>query len=185
MNKHSEPVILWRQRTKIKLVNACGGKCRRCGYNKCIQALEFHHKDPTLKKFAFGKYQSKSIQLVVEEIKKCLLLCANCHREYHAGLFTTESMEIIFDDTQIVDSYIRTKILHPCYVCGRETSNIKFCSSTCSHQHQQKIDWSKFDLVEMYKTLNYVEISKVVGVSDTTIKKKLNARRASVVIALD
>ncbi|MEY4334993.1 MAG: phage FelixO1, partial [Bacteroidota bacterium] len=39
-------VIAWRKRTKQKLVEHKGGCCEICGYNKCIEALEFHHKDP-------------------------------------------------------------------------------------------------------------------------------------------
>lgn len=47
----SESVINWRKRTKIALVEYKGGKCCICGYNKCIEALEFHHLDPSQKDF--------------------------------------------------------------------------------------------------------------------------------------
>ena len=47
----SKSVINWRKRTKIALVEYKGGKCCVCGYNKCIEALEFHHLDPSQKDF--------------------------------------------------------------------------------------------------------------------------------------
>jgi len=67
-------------------VEYLGGKCFICGYNRCIQALEFHHKDPTIKEkiknhAAIGR--RKKFEDVKAELDKCLLLCANCHREFH------------------------------------------------------------------------------------------------------
>src|SRR4051812_16167087 len=58
-----------------------GGKCEKCGYDKCIQALCFHHKNPKEKSFTLGS-QSRSIakcnlEVYREEAKKCELLCAN------------------------------------------------------------------------------------------------------------
>lgn len=62
-----------------------GGKCEKCGYDKCQAALDFHHKNPTEKDFCIS---NRNISLHWEEIKKeldkCSLLCANCHREEHS-----------------------------------------------------------------------------------------------------
>ncbi len=57
-----------------------------CGYNKCKSALEYHHLDPSKKEFQLSKARSRSIDKIKQEIKKCVLLCANCHREVHAGI---------------------------------------------------------------------------------------------------
>lgn len=64
--------------------------CDICGYNKCGSALEWHHlnddKDfnPSDKlKDSFSSYQKYQ-----EEIQKCILVCANCHREIHANLIS-------------------------------------------------------------------------------------------------
>ncbi len=59
-----------------------GGNCSRCGYDKCQSALEFHHKDPTKKDFVIGG-NSLSRDKILKEAAKCILLCANCHREVH------------------------------------------------------------------------------------------------------
>lgn len=74
-------------RTKIKYesVQYKGGKCAICNYNKCIKALEFHHLDPTQKDFSISSI-SKSFESIKKELDKCILLCANCHREVHAGI---------------------------------------------------------------------------------------------------
>jgi hypothetical protein len=81
-----------RQRTfKKKCIDYKGGKCESCGYSKCIGALEFHHKDPTQKDFALSKVRLTSFSdKVAQELDKCLLLCANCHREEHEKLLDLE-----------------------------------------------------------------------------------------------
>lgn len=75
-----------RRAIKIQLVKYKGGKCERCGYNKCINALQFHHTNKDEKDFNISNYTcSKYLDLdkVYEEVDKCILLCANCHAEEH------------------------------------------------------------------------------------------------------
>lgn len=72
-----------RQSLKQMAVDHLGGKCQRCGYDKYIGALEFHHKDPTKKDMTVAG-SGKKWETIKEEVDKCMLLCANCHREVHA-----------------------------------------------------------------------------------------------------
>lgn len=61
-----------------------GSQCAICGYNKCIQALEFHHLDNNGKDFGISaKGYTRSWDDVKNELDKCIMLCANCHREVH------------------------------------------------------------------------------------------------------
>lgn len=60
-----------------------GGKCCRCGYDKCEQALNFHHIDPATKTFSLSSNHCRSWESVKKELDKCVLLCANCHAETH------------------------------------------------------------------------------------------------------
>ena len=63
--------------------------CAICGYNKCTKALEFHHSgDSEDKEFEISKaiFMGKPLEKIKEEIKKCDVLCANCHRELHNSL---------------------------------------------------------------------------------------------------
>lgn len=68
---------------KIEAIKILGGKCCGCGYNKNYAALEFHHKDPTQKDLDWTKNRQRSWDKVLAELNKCILLCANCHRETH------------------------------------------------------------------------------------------------------
>jgi len=80
-----EQVVSWRRRTKVKLVEYKGGKCERCSYNKCMDALEFHHKDKKQKDFSISG-KSWSYEKLKKEVDKCMLVCSNCHKEIHAEL---------------------------------------------------------------------------------------------------
>ena len=62
-----------------------GLKCAKCGYNKCGASLEFHHINPEEKdeKVARMMTNNYNLDIVKEEIKKCIVLCANCHHEFH------------------------------------------------------------------------------------------------------
>ena len=74
-----------RRKVRLMAVQYKGGHCSRCGYDKCVEALEFHHLDASQKDFGISsKGYTRSWQKVREEIEKCVLVCANCHRELHA-----------------------------------------------------------------------------------------------------
>ena len=63
-----------------------GGKCCKCGYNKCIDALDLHHLNPTEKDFNLSdRNLNLDWQAIVPELDKCILVCANCHREIHSN----------------------------------------------------------------------------------------------------
>lgn len=55
---------------------------------KEICALDLHHTDPSSKDFAvsYAIRRGLSHESVLREIKKCVVLCANCHRKVHAGI---------------------------------------------------------------------------------------------------
>lgn len=74
------------QKLKELAVEYLGGKCTICGYNRCIWALDFHHRNPEEKKFTIGKYYSRSWEKLKKELDKCDLVCANCHREIHFNI---------------------------------------------------------------------------------------------------
>lgn len=73
------------RKRKQKIVDKMGGKCKKCGYNKCIAALQLHHVDPSTKDMDFAQMTRKSWDKIQEELEKCILLCANCHAEEHYG----------------------------------------------------------------------------------------------------
>ena len=61
-------------------------KCQQCGeaHPAC---LEFHHRNPEEKEFGIGhSIEKKSVEQVMNEIAKCDVLCANCHKKLHYDL---------------------------------------------------------------------------------------------------
>ena len=73
-----------RRAVKQLLVDHFGGKCIKCGYNKSIKALQFHHRDPNEKDFGLASGgKTMSFNKLLAEASKCDLVCANCHAELH------------------------------------------------------------------------------------------------------
>ena len=79
-------------------------ECEKCGYNKCYDALDFHHIDKSEKEFDLGKINKrfssvkKLTTVVLEELDKCSVLCRNCHRMEHLNLMRSEKYkELIYD----------------------------------------------------------------------------------------
>jgi transposase len=82
----AEAVVRRRRKVKQILVAEAGGRCRLCGYDRCIAALEFHHIDPEAKDFGLARCGAHRIERLRAEAAKCVLLCSNCHAEVEAGL---------------------------------------------------------------------------------------------------
>ena len=80
-------ITIKRRAIKEMLIAYKGGKCERCGYNKCNRALEFHHLDPSQKDFGISKHINRNINDLKVEVDKCILLCSNCHAEVHQELY--------------------------------------------------------------------------------------------------
>ena len=83
--KMTDSVSATRRKNVSIIKEEAGGKCCMCGYNNCIAALDFHHLDPNVKESRIIG-TTASLEKQREEAKKCILVCANCHREIHAGL---------------------------------------------------------------------------------------------------
>jgi transposase len=83
----AERVTRYRQEAKRRLVEEFGGRCALCGYDACIRALQFHHRDRASKRFALSsRGLARAMDALREEAAKCVLLCANCHVEVEAGI---------------------------------------------------------------------------------------------------
>jgi Zn ribbon nucleic-acid-binding protein len=63
-----------------------GGKCVVCGYDRCQQAMHFHHLEPNKKDNGFGSRRGELTEKDKEELDKTVLTCNRCHAEIHSGI---------------------------------------------------------------------------------------------------
>lgn len=85
--------MILKRRRKIFIFTETGEKCTQCGYSKYRGALEFHHLDKSQKDFSLSELVRRKASPIklLEEIKKCVLLCANCHRKAHQKIPSTKN----------------------------------------------------------------------------------------------
>lgn len=195
MSKQSEAVITWRNRTKQRMIDAMGGKCVECGYTGCPATFDFHHIDPSTKEFGMGGMRANPVawSRICKELKKCVILCANCHREVEAGYRTLKSNISTFNPAYEVYDGIsnRTKprefdrtIL--CVECKTElpayTTRHKYCSDVCKtiaarrnavkKDRPRKTAWPDKDTLHHdIQSMTWVAIGKKYGVSDNAVRK--------------
>lgn len=138
-----------RLQLKKKCVTYLGGKCIKCGYCNCVDALDFHHKDPNTKSFSIAdalhavRGLSSKWEVLQPELDKCEILCRNCHAELH------------FEEAEKRREYRR---LHP----RKRPKKNKF------------LGWPDVSIVEeMVKTLGFAATGRQLGVSDNGVRKFL------------
>lgn len=158
----------WRDR-KRKAVELLGGKCCKCGYNKNLSALDFHHIDPKRKKHDWKTLRQLSWKSIINELEKCVLLCKNCHAEIH-------NIEDTVMNTVGIDNASLTNILSPsgkCQCCDSDVYGTLYCSVNCHRLHRRKVKErpSKEELIQLLKNNSYVAIGKKYKVSDNAIRK--------------
>lgn len=84
---NKQAVTKRRRKIKAMLVEYKGGKCIICGYDRYFGAFDLHHTGDSEKAFGLSvKGLTRSWEKTKEEADKCVLLCANCHREIHGGV---------------------------------------------------------------------------------------------------
>ena len=79
-------------------------KCIKCGYSRCSEALHFHHIDETTKSENIARMIANSygLERARFEIEKCVVLCANCHAEFHYmnRYYNYDLEQFLADDAQ-------------------------------------------------------------------------------------
>ena len=87
-----------RRILKAKSISLLGGACIICHYNKHQGVLEFHHVVQANKAFGIGEDGSSRSWVRIEaELQKCILVCANCHREIELGLHDAKIVKVLFE----------------------------------------------------------------------------------------
>jgi hypothetical protein len=133
MSASSEAVKRWRKSTKQRMVEAMGGGCVVCSYRRCESSLAFHHLEPAHKDLSFGAVRSnpQSWKKLVEELRKCVLVCHNCHGEIHDGVAVVPVDAARFNE-DYADYKVPAAIMDSCPVCGGPKIQAqKTCSRKC------------------------------------------------------
>ena len=89
--RNIDRLIDLRKDNKERGVELLGGKCQKCDYDRCLDALVFHHREPHEKESRIGGTPMTWTKFRAE-IEKCVLLCCLCHTELHAGIWTEEEL---------------------------------------------------------------------------------------------
>ena len=166
-----------RARLKERAVYVMGDKCAICGYDKCQTALEFHHLNPEEKDFSFSTNTNKAWSTVRNELKKCILVCANCHREIHSGLIDNNKLSVSFNENRAheIDNLIeqiKTKQIFYCKYCGTEVYYGNDCCSKCAAIKSRIVERpNRNQLKEMIRTTSFTKIGQQYSVSDNAIRK--------------
>ena len=102
-SKNSEYVTNSIKRRRTNLKKVFHSKCCLCGFNAIPEALEFHHVNPAEKSFGISSSNAvtKSLNSQLEEMKKCILVCANCHRGIHSGVLQVPENYKDFYDAEV------------------------------------------------------------------------------------
>lgn len=172
----TEIVGNFRRNRKENAVYVMGGKCQMCGYDECAAAMDFHHINPDEKELKIGSSLYRSWDLICNELKKCALLCANCHRKYHALNLSIKFVSP-FDEVKaeqiskgIVE--LRTKHYKTCKICGKTIDDSSCYCKQCYDILQQKQKRpSRDELKLMIRNMPIQQIANQYNVSWPTIKK--------------
>lgn len=84
---NTEKSRIYRDTNREKIKAYYGGKltCAHCGLqDECFSVYDFHHINPSEKEERIGVLINRGWERIEEELKKCIVLCANCHRKEHA-----------------------------------------------------------------------------------------------------
>lgn len=161
-----------------------GGKCSICDYDDCVGALDLHHIDPSKKEFSFSGNYCLSWKSLREEVKKCVLLCANCHKMYHHNcednfckhnnIINVQLQEYNIPEKSPISEYeIDGRSKDPMYkriygtkqeyVKQRKLENLEANKNKVKQVLESGIDFNKFG----WKT----KVSKIIGITPQRTKQ--------------
>ena len=186
----------WRIIIKRRVVESLGGQCCNCGavFNN-VAMYDVHHINFE-KDFTIGNIQTNGAKTwlkIRDELRKCCLLCPNCHRGYHCG-----EIEISFKDNYFNEDYYEWEVVNytncqidedlniinryekkkdktaVCPRCGGIKSYSGEICRNCLSKKQWKCEHpSREKMVELIRNHSLLQIAKMYGVSDNSIRKWL------------
>ncbi len=175
-----------RRNLKKQAIAYLGGKCEKCGYNKCAAAMHFHHTDPTQKDFGIASNgNTRSWEAIKTELDKCILLCSNCHAEEHDKEWENRHNLNLEKASEIKSSTYPKSIKVKCFNCGcslityqsrlNRSKNV-FCGVGCKNEYFRSFKWpSDEQLIKMFYKMSVDDICINIGLSKSSVYKKLKS----------
>lgn len=180
-----ERTIIKRQSIRKQGIKLLGDRCMKCGEER-IYLLDFHHRDQQDKESSLSTLLKNSQNVMFfNELKKCILLCANCHREFH---YLQNNQNITTEE------YVDLSLFNPKFPSFERTYTTRNKTYTCKECHQQftlkqgqsitqicpkcamyktrKV--SRPNSVQLYQELiqnSFTKLGKKYKVTDNTIRK--------------
>ena len=177
----------WRQRTKRRLIEAFGGACGICGYSRCQSSLVFHHLDPNEKDFSITGKRVAGWRGIAVEARKCVMLCANCHGEVHAGVTAVPDTCRRFDEHFAAYDGLdvhRRRPRRTCLRCGSVVSQKAeqpYCSRSCAAKSQRKNfrvpPMTREETVALLASYGnrWQPAARSIGITDNALRKRAAA----------
>ena len=170
------------KRRKKNLKKVFHSQCCLCGFDSFSEALEFHHVNPEEKSFSISgsNAATKSLEKQLEEMHKCILVCANCHRGIHYGYLKVPNNYKEFYDEDVANE-LREELKrivshrdHYCQRCGKVISGkgkLSLCPD-CAHLVQRTVDRpDREELKRLIRITPFTQLGAQYGVTDNTIRK--------------
>lgn len=171
-------VLKHRAKRKEEIVYVMGEKCQICGYSKCIKALECHHINPEEKDIDFGNL-CQNWEKLIEELKKCILVCANCHREIHDDIKNYKDLPSSFNEERAKEisqkiNNLKNHTVTYCKNCGTIiTKSAEMCIE-CTHTLARKVERPSYEeLKQDVSRMSMCAVGRKYGVSSNAIRKWL------------
>jgi hypothetical protein len=161
---------------KLELIKNAGGRCKICGYNRNMSALEFHHRDPSGKDGGLDSrlLANRSIEYITKEVEKCDLLCANCHRETHNPELDMTKLFGLVEQVK-ENSLENTRTGKPkCCDCGCEINYTYKRCTPCNNINKTSPNKPSIDVLKLeHSEYGVTWCSLKYGVSKKTINRWL------------